>query len=447
MYNYLSFITRTDKETNKMTSPEGKRRVFISYRHSDEESLALCPTIVSAILEKLDVAIWQDSQLSAGVEYDVEIEAAITSSDAFVLLLTPTILDSKYIREKEIATAIRNKVPILPIIAGISHKDVSLVESIVGSVHMAKWFYGKQEIIPQISKEALEQFINGLKLCIASKELILQATMFYEKGNEKTSLRYLSPEQVFIKAYGCLFGLTDDAELGVRLMDSILQSYGSDDDFIALKRQVEQELISHFYRTNQPELFFSYMNSAISNENKEVALVIKNAFATNWHKELLKYETELSFYLLKYMYSEWFEEEWDSQRAKDLLKKQSPIKLDSLPLSTNAPPVCELYCDEHVATLQGNSTTGDVDFTINGYVVDSFYLSCSPGTDSAFLAYDSQNKLFLVLTTDFDHYGPETGISVKAYSISGGEIKKASLPFIWIRGLRVATYPAKSFFN
>jgi hypothetical protein len=203
MYN-LSFITRKDPTTGEPQLPEGKRKIFISYKHSDEECLPLCERLAELILADLDVAIWYDHKLTAGKEYDEEIRTAIKQSDAFILLLTPNIISSKYVLEQEVPFAIKQQVAIIPIIAGISENNLPTIEQIVGRVHMPTWFFGLHDHIPNFSKDFKDQFLNGLKLAIANKDFIEQARLFYEKGYQNVSMRNLTPEQIFIKAYGNL---------------------------------------------------------------------------------------------------------------------------------------------------------------------------------------------------------------------------------------------------
>ena len=317
MAQYLSYITRRDEKTGEMTLPEGKRKVFISYRHSDEDKLPLCRMLSEYILDQLDVAIWYDRQLEAGGEYDREIESAISSSDAFVLLLTPTILTSNYITQREIPLAQKYQVAIIPVIAGLAQEDIPKAEALIGKIHMPVWFFGRQESPLPFKAEAKEQFLNGLTVSIANKDLLDQATLFYERGNHHVSLRYLTPEQVFVKAYGCLFGVehAGDKSLGVRLMESILGSYGSDEEFVALQKQVAYELLTHLYRTNEPELLFTYLRSALQKGYDDLFPLLSEIYQKQWHSELLQRQSALSMALFAHFYRKNFGSVWQIGRA------------------------------------------------------------------------------------------------------------------------------------
>ena len=171
--HFMSYITRVNTETGKAEPYENKRKVFISYKHADEEALPLCQALVEYILNELDVAVWYDCQLTAGEEYDREIQSAIKSSDAFILLLTPTVLSSRYIIEREIPLAKENQVAVIPVIAGISEHSLCEVENIVGRIHMPRWFFDPQDSVPAFPEETLKQFLGGLSLSIANKDLLV----------------------------------------------------------------------------------------------------------------------------------------------------------------------------------------------------------------------------------------------------------------------------------
>ncbi len=60
--NSLSFITRNDPKTGRPCAHEGKRKVFLIYKHSDEQERPLCHKLASYILECHDVAVWFTDQ-------------------------------------------------------------------------------------------------------------------------------------------------------------------------------------------------------------------------------------------------------------------------------------------------------------------------------------------------------------------------------------------------
>ena len=449
MAQYLSYVTRTDKETGKMSLPEGKRKIFISYKHSDEAALPLCEKISSYILDRLDVAIWYDRQLKAGSEYDAEIEGAISSSDAFVLLLTPTILSSDYITGREIPLAIKNQVAIIPVIAGLSEEDIPKAEALIGKIHMPVWFFGRQESVPEFKAEAKEQFISGLTVSIANKDLLQQAFLFYERGNQALSLRYLTPEQVFVKAYGCLFGVESagDKSLGVRLMESILSGYASDEEFVDLQKQVASELLKHLYRTNQPELFFPYMRSALEKGYDNLFPLLFEIYQKQWNAQLLCYESELSRLLFESLYNRSFGSDWQIGEIVGQIGNATPVRLEGQADESDENRIGELCCDGHrVYFRRSSNKEKTVELVIDGipFLEYDVYASCGD-VYLLYLACDESNRVFMTLYTDFDHYGPESMVSGTAFRIDADGIRATAYCSDWVKGLRRLPYSPFTF--
>ncbi len=447
MTQYISYMTRVDENTGRMALPEGKRKIFISYKHADEALLSLCPTLAARILEKFDAAVWYDHQLTAGAAYDSEIRSAILQADAFVLLLTPTILASKYVWETEIPLAVRHQVAVIPVIAGLAEADVPKVESLIGRVHMPVWFFGQRTDMPAFPKDAFEQFVNGLKISLASKDLLRQAELFYERGNQHTSLRYLNPEQVFMKAYGELFGLDSaaDKEVGLKLMESILWYSCGDEEFVSFQRQVALELIKHLYRTNQPTPFFAYLKSALDEKNELVLPLLFDLYRNQWHPELLSCVPALSMHLLEKLYPYCFGEEWDAERMMAGAEKRE-IKFVPAPAS-DRPHIGELSFDGHTAYFQkAADETGMVNLILDSRCIETYELTASCGdVNFLFMAYDEQRRALITLCAEFDHYGPETITQGRIYSIDGEKVLAQAFSSEWVRGMRKLPYSPFTF--
>ena len=445
MLSYTSYITRRDA-TGKMEPPDGKRKIFISYKHSDEATLPLCQRLASYILERLDVAIWFDKQLTAGKEYDKEIEDAIKQSDAFLLLLTPGILSSAYVIEREVPLAIQSQVAVLPVIAGISEAELPLVEKVVGRVHMPLWFFGAQKEAPAFSDDALKQLLDGLALCLANKDLLSQATLFCERGSHTLSQRYLTPEQVFVKAYGCLFGVAglNDKALGIKLMDSILASYGTDEEFVALQEEVAVELLKHLYRTNQPLLFFPYLQTALARGFEGVMPLLFDIYKAQWEAERLQSELAASLALFRYLYKENLGIEFDSKAVLSRLDEAEVTPLaTTLAPQEGAARIGSLVFEGHVAFLERSCTEKrDANLFLDGYCLDTYEVYAAWGDSTMiFLAYDPDNRLLLTLHADFDHYEIESYISGKAYQLTENGIKSVQFRTAkWVKGRRFLPY-------
>lgn len=443
----LSFITRKDPLNGEPLPAEGKRKIFLSYKRSDEVDLPLCEKLAEYVLKELDVAIWYDHKLTAGKRYDEEIQSAIAQSDAFILLLTPNILSSKYVLEQEIPFAIKQQVAIIPVIAGISENDIPNIENVLGRVHMPVWFFGSKREALEFSKDSREQMINGLKLAIANKNLLEQAKLFYEKGYQHISLRNLTSEQIFVKAYGELFSVHSNADksLGIKLMESILGMYGLDDDFTALQEQVAYELLSHFYRTNQPDLFFLYMKSSLAKGFNNATALLINPYRDQWHPEILCRELDLSMALLKNLYLRNYGQDFCfSNLIQTAKQKEFQTFSDEI---SDAPHVGELIFDNHSAYFQkSNVKEKTVNLILDGVCVSQYDIYSSFGDSSfLFMAYSQKHHALITLYSDFDHYGPETLTQGEIYLLDDKDIKLYTFTSEWLKGIRPLPYSHYTF--
>jgi hypothetical protein len=426
---------------------EGKRKVFISYTHSDESNLPLCQLLAEMILKDLDVAIWYDKELTAGTEYDAAIEKAIAMSDAFVLLLTPNILRSRYVFDVEIPLAKKNQVAIIPVIAGMSEADIPEIEKPIGRVHMPVWFFGPRTQAPQFHPDARKQFFEGLQLCIASKDLLNQAELFYAKGSDKISLRHLNPEQMFIKAYGYLYHVIPDGDknLGVKLLQSILNIYDFDADFTQLQEQAACELINHLYRVNEPERFFAHLKTALSKGYRKTFELLFNVYRDQWHPDYLCNETDLSMLLFEALYQKNFGKKWNVEEAMACSKEEviTPTVVTDLGL----PHIGELRFGGHSAYFQKSVLESRcVDLIIDSQKIAVFDVYVSYGdVYTLYLAYDSKRKLLITLYADFDHYGPETATKCQIFKIEQDQIKTYTFYSDWLKGLRKLPYAPYTF--
>lgn len=85
--------------------------VFISYSREDAEVAHQ----ITEVLERGGHKPWIDNQLVPGQRWKEKIEQAIVNCDAFLILLSPTALDSEYCRW-EYLTAIEKTKPIFPVL-------------------------------------------------------------------------------------------------------------------------------------------------------------------------------------------------------------------------------------------------------------------------------------------------------------------------------------------
>lgn len=446
MFYNLSFITKGESGLTESEIMD-KRRIFISYKHSDEAELPLCKKMAEYLVDRLDVAVWYDRELTVGREYDEEIRRAISGADVLILLLTPHILESDYVMKEEIPFAIKHRVAIIPVIAGIDQGDLPLVEQYTGRIHMSEWFFGKRSEAPEFSADALERLVQSLKLAIASKNLIEQAKLFYEKGYQNMSMCNLTPRQIFVKAYGNLFGLdsTTDKVVGVRLMESILNMYGADDEFTGLQECVAYELLSYLYSTNQPDSFFSCLKTAIRNGFDRVGELLFKVYRDGWHTEILSTDTELSWKLLERLYIQFFGK---SPENGEIIEKTGSVAVTPIPYEpSGGARVGELRFNGHTAYfVKDGGDDREVDLIIDGKCVAKYdvYSSCGD-TSFVYMAYDGARDTLLVICSEFDHYCIESMISLTAYFVDGEDIRVCGISREDVRGMRQLPYSPYNF--
>jgi hypothetical protein len=106
--------------------------VFVSYAREDKrwldpnDKFKLIPFLSESLRWK-DVVFWSDADLRIGDEYKKDIDARIDQSQIVILLVSQDLLNSKFIREREmpriIERAKESKLLVIPILVGKCHLD------------------------------------------------------------------------------------------------------------------------------------------------------------------------------------------------------------------------------------------------------------------------------------------------------------------------------------
>ena len=103
--------------------------VFLSYR---KKNVVYRNDVARDILDANDCAVWFDRNLTAGEDYNAEIDAALDRMNVFVLMVTPAAFDpAGYVMKKEIPRAVERKIPIIPII--LEETDMARLEEVLGT--------------------------------------------------------------------------------------------------------------------------------------------------------------------------------------------------------------------------------------------------------------------------------------------------------------------------
>ncbi len=84
-----------------------RQGVFISYSHSDEKWLVRLRSLLKPALGT--ETIWDDTMISPGAAWSIEIETAIATARVAVLLVTPAYLSSTFIASEELPRIIERQ--------------------------------------------------------------------------------------------------------------------------------------------------------------------------------------------------------------------------------------------------------------------------------------------------------------------------------------------------
>lgn len=93
-------------------------RIFVSYAHTDALHANLLRRHLEPLLKTandMQLELWQDVNLLPGESWNLRIKEALNTSDAGLLLVSPSFLTSTYIQETELKHLLETGKVLLPI--------------------------------------------------------------------------------------------------------------------------------------------------------------------------------------------------------------------------------------------------------------------------------------------------------------------------------------------
>ena len=258
----LERLLVTDEQRKAIREKAFTAEIFVSYRKVDIEEAQRFMTEFHDILEFETVSIWYDSFLTAGRDFNEEIKEAITTSDAFALVVTPNLLlpnkkgKPNYVQTTEYPFAKEAGKPIIP------------VETLdTDSATFTELFPGTDELVPLKDTTALRDAFRA-KLGDAVTPKPLDSERAYYLG--MAYLRGYGVERDFDRAVKLLEKTSEEFSISaLRATEQLTKIYqngtGTSIDYDkALHWWKKTALISEdIFGTEHPNTATSYYNIGV----------------------------------------------------------------------------------------------------------------------------------------------------------------------------------------
>lgn len=104
-----------------ITEATAKKKIFVSYSHSDSEYLLRLQTHLKPLENRIEIELWADTRLVGGDDWNAEIEKNLAECSLAILLVSADFLASDFIIKHELPPLLKkneeNGCRIVPIIA------------------------------------------------------------------------------------------------------------------------------------------------------------------------------------------------------------------------------------------------------------------------------------------------------------------------------------------
>jgi hypothetical protein len=153
----------TEKDTlPPEATPKPKVKLFICYAHAD---MVLKEKLTGALQTHLDLSKafdferWHDLYIQPGDDWNAEIEKALQNSDAGLILLSPHLLGSAFIKSIEIPALLNAPLGVIPVM--LKPLDFSMMD--LGEFNRLQVFRHNQQAFSQMQGQTKQDdFVMAL---------------------------------------------------------------------------------------------------------------------------------------------------------------------------------------------------------------------------------------------------------------------------------------------
>ena len=214
----LTYRTRGGDVTNAA----GLGVVFLSYR---KKNVIYRNDVARDILDANDCAVWFDRNLTAGEDYNAEIDAALDRMNVFVLLVTPATFEAEsYVMKTEIPRALERKIPIIPIL--LEETDMERFAEVLGNIHA-------------LDKRKPDEYQDGLKRALEMHLLTQDEKEKIRMAQKESSAR--AAKTIYYQGLGWLTGenCQRDPEKGAQMITAAAMSGEAPEALLRLAQMYE----------------------------------------------------------------------------------------------------------------------------------------------------------------------------------------------------------------